>query len=152
MPSPRGEQRGVLVFSGSAVIVLPIAEEPLTHELFSRASRCVPGKSGYAGRAGGTGKATARRCRRPPDPLSPAAATPSRTSRARSRRRRHLRYSMRHRTVPTTKKPKTRDFSLSATPRRSSSRAFLSSTQINLSQLVGRAVGCETFASVASYK
>ena len=48
-------------------------------------------------------------------------------------------------------KQKTRDFSLSATPRRSSSRAFLSTTQINLSHLVGRLAGCETFASVSSY-
>jgi len=32
--SPRGDQRGVLVFSCSAVVVLAIAEEPSIHELF----------------------------------------------------------------------------------------------------------------------
>ena len=53
--SPRGEQRGVLVFSGSAVVVLVIGDEqPLVHELFFQGKSVRAGQVWLARRAGST--------------------------------------------------------------------------------------------------
>jgi len=147
----------VLVFSGGTVVVLDIGDEqPLVRELFFEGNAVPAGQVWLARRAGSTaGRGGKRR---------PGGVAGRLTHRL--RRRRHHRESpalVRDAVAisdtqcvtapfPPPKKPKTRDFSLSATPRRSSSRAFLSSTQINLCHLVGRLAGCETFASVSSYK
>ena len=143
----------MLVFSGGAVVVLAIGEEqPLVRELFFEGNAVPAGQVWLARRAG---SAAGRGGKRRPGGVAGRLTH-------RLRRRRHHRESpalVRDAVAisdtqcvtapfPPPKKPKT---TLSATPRRSSSRAFLSSTQINLSHLVGRLAGCETFASVSSY-